>query len=47
MFSGSVRYCSVSANNYKNCSRKDDIESFMYSLIYLLKGYLPWFSLKS
>ena len=46
-FSGSIRYCSLAANDHKNISRKDDLESLIYSLIFLIKGYLPWFELKS
>ncbi len=46
-FSGSMRFCSINANNYKNVARKDDLESLLYSMIYLIKGSLPWFELKS
>ena len=46
-FTGSIRFCSLNANNYKNISRKDDLQSVIYSMIYLIKGCLPWFQLKS
>lgn len=34
----------ASLNNHKGfeCSRRDDIESFIYSILYCAKGFLPW-----
>ena len=39
----------ASLNNHKGfeCSRRDDIESFVYSMIYCAKGFLPWSSISN
>jgi len=39
---GSPDYASINAHNYCQVSRKDDIESLCYMLIYLYMGKLDW-----
>ena len=41
---GSLRYYSINANRGYELSRRDDLESFGYMLVYLAKLYLPWIS---
>lgn len=41
-FRGTLRYCSINMHNGVENSRRDDIESLSYLLVYLHKGTLPW-----
>uniref|UniRef100_A0AC35TR19 Protein kinase domain-containing protein n=1 Tax=Rhabditophanes sp. KR3021 TaxID=114890 RepID=A0AC35TR19_9BILA len=41
-FNGTPRYASLTAHNYREQTQKDDIESWMYMLIEMLNGGLPW-----
>ena len=39
---GDLRFCSKNCLQGYKKSRRDDIESLGYTLVYLLKGFLPW-----
>lgn len=39
---GTALFASIDAHDGHELSRKDDIESLVYTLIYLLLGGLPW-----
>jgi casein kinase 1 len=39
---GSRNYASISSHQCYDLSRRDDLESLSYMLIYLNKGFLPW-----
>ncbi|KAK1584177.1 hypothetical protein Q3G72_030522 [Acer saccharum] len=42
VFRGTIRYASVHAHLGRTGSRRDDLESLAYTLIFLIKGKLPW-----
>lgn len=39
---GTPRYCSVPVHQGHTASRRDDLESLVYSLQFVLDGHLPW-----
>ena len=46
-FIGTTRYASIAAHDGNEVSRKDDLESLFYVLIYLYKKQLPWQNIKT
>ncbi|XP_076932488.1 casein kinase 1-like protein HD16, partial [Bidens hawaiensis] len=42
MYRGTVRYASVHAHLGRTASRRDDLESLAYTLVFLHRGRLPW-----
>jgi serine/threonine protein kinase len=47
LFLGTERYASVNVHKGYNHSRRDDIISIMYVLVYFAQGYLPWQGLQT
>lgn len=45
-FVGTARYSSIASHRQKEQSRKDDLESIAYILVYLYKARLPWMGIK-
>ncbi|XP_028789718.1 casein kinase 1-like protein HD16 [Neltuma alba] len=45
-FRGTISYASVHAHLGRTASRRDDLQSLAYTLIFLLRGHLPWMGCK-
>lgn len=42
IFRGTIRYASVHAHLGRTGSRRDDLESLAYTLVFIMRGRLPW-----
>lgn len=47
VFCGTERYASISAHKRYTQSRKDDLQSILYTIVYIYKGSLPWQGIKN
>jgi len=47
VMTGTVRYASVRTHLGEQQSRRDDLESLGYVMVYLMKGRLPWMGLEA
>lgn len=45
-FKGTVRYCSLNVHRREDCGRHDDLWSWLYMMIEMLQGELPWKNLE-
>lgn len=44
---GSKNYASIHSHNHMELSKRDDVESLFYILLYLYRGSLPWHQVKN
>lgn len=44
---GTITYASIRSHKGRRLTRRDDLESFAYTLLTLAKGYLPWSDIES